>query len=368
VTSKFKGVSWVARPQKWKAQIYVDGKRKHLGLFDDETTAARAYDEVAAAKMRPLNFKVNSCEDEASNIGRKQDKVEKQEKKTPLSASSDTAKDEFEMNAASTSKSLDAEKAGVKKSRFAGLSWLQSKKLWAVRIVIGGKRSHLGHFQDEEAAARKYDEVAATVPGKALNFPRAAPMQPCINGDVGDFDAGKVQNLEVKTVHDDLVATNQKEFPPDALESSKEVIQKMESTQGDLGMSQGQSNSATKVPSDTSDSSDDESEDGEPTKLETSSEDGDSDEIEVEEKEEDDEEEDEFSGAARIETALLAATNSKNIQGVLSALASASSFEMSLVVLKTTGLAKIVGRLRRHSDLNVSKAATELVKKWKELR
>jgi len=42
-TSKFLGVSWKKREQRWCAQIQVAGKRRHLGLFADEDAASRAY-------------------------------------------------------------------------------------------------------------------------------------------------------------------------------------------------------------------------------------------------------------------------------------------------------------------------------------
>ena len=47
-TTNFKGVSWNKLKNKWVAAIMIDGKTTHLGYFDDEETAARAYDEQAA--------------------------------------------------------------------------------------------------------------------------------------------------------------------------------------------------------------------------------------------------------------------------------------------------------------------------------
>lgn len=43
-TSKYKGVSWHAGSSKWRAQIGHMGKTLHIGQFDSEAEAARAYD------------------------------------------------------------------------------------------------------------------------------------------------------------------------------------------------------------------------------------------------------------------------------------------------------------------------------------
>jgi len=42
-TSSYPGVSWKERNQKWVAQINIDGRRKHLGLFTTEESAYSAY-------------------------------------------------------------------------------------------------------------------------------------------------------------------------------------------------------------------------------------------------------------------------------------------------------------------------------------
>ena len=42
-TSRFPGVNWDKGAQKWRAQIEVNGKNHHLGLYSDEDAAARRY-------------------------------------------------------------------------------------------------------------------------------------------------------------------------------------------------------------------------------------------------------------------------------------------------------------------------------------
>ncbi len=51
-SSQFKGVYWYASRNKWRANIRVDRQTKHLGYFDDEEDAARAYNEEALKQFR----------------------------------------------------------------------------------------------------------------------------------------------------------------------------------------------------------------------------------------------------------------------------------------------------------------------------
>jgi hypothetical protein len=47
--SRFRGVYWHNRANKWYAQISENGRNKHLGLFETEEAAAMARDAAAAA-------------------------------------------------------------------------------------------------------------------------------------------------------------------------------------------------------------------------------------------------------------------------------------------------------------------------------
>lgn len=48
--SVFKGVGWLKKNKRWRATIQLNGKQTHIGCFDSDISAARAYD-IAAKKM-----------------------------------------------------------------------------------------------------------------------------------------------------------------------------------------------------------------------------------------------------------------------------------------------------------------------------
>jgi hypothetical protein len=56
--SKYNGVSWFKRDNKWDAIIYHDGQRYKVGRFDTETEAALAYNEKAI-EIKGNNTKLN---------------------------------------------------------------------------------------------------------------------------------------------------------------------------------------------------------------------------------------------------------------------------------------------------------------------
>lgn len=44
--SKYDGVTWHKRSERWRAYIYINGKQKSLGYYDDEIEAAEAYQKA----------------------------------------------------------------------------------------------------------------------------------------------------------------------------------------------------------------------------------------------------------------------------------------------------------------------------------
>jgi hypothetical protein len=58
-SSQYKGVSYDKEHKKWEAGITLRGKRIHIGLFESEIEAARAYDRKALelfGEFAYLNF------------------------------------------------------------------------------------------------------------------------------------------------------------------------------------------------------------------------------------------------------------------------------------------------------------------------
>lgn len=53
-SSKYKGVSWCKRKSLWKAYLTIDYKYIHLGYFNNEIDAARAYNKAATQNFGPF--------------------------------------------------------------------------------------------------------------------------------------------------------------------------------------------------------------------------------------------------------------------------------------------------------------------------
>jgi hypothetical protein len=126
--SKYRGVYWQKSQNIWKANITFDGKQHHLGCFEDEQEAARAYDRAARAQHgenAQLNFPA------------------------------------------------EGESGSRKSSKYRGVSWLKSRNKWKVVIRCDGKQHYLGYFEDEEKAAKAYDRASRAHKGEKaqLNFP-----------------------------------------------------------------------------------------------------------------------------------------------------------------------------------------------------
>lgn len=142
-TSRYKGVSWDSRRQKWRAVIRALGKKMELGRFDGEVMAAKAHD-IAAIKYHG-EFAVTNAMLFPGEI--------------PEELVLD--KPRTQMNGHNTEAS----------SRYRGVSWIKSRNKWQAGVKHKGKMYHAGRFTDELDAARAYDEKALEVfgPDAVLN-------------------------------------------------------------------------------------------------------------------------------------------------------------------------------------------------------
>jgi hypothetical protein len=136
-SSRFKGVSRDKRNNKWKAQGRAQGKKVHIGCYDNEEDAARAYHDYVEHGTLPA-------------------------RKVPTSA-------------------------------FRGVSWTKKAKAWKADIRKSGQSTHLGFFQTQQEAALAYN-AAVTRLGCPASWLNEVPHAGSAGGDEHnnkDAPAGK---------------------------------------------------------------------------------------------------------------------------------------------------------------------------------
>lgn len=67
-TSRFKGVSWNSRDQRWQARISLNNATVNLGNYKDEIEAAKAYNEAVLELRDGFGYLNNINEDELKNV------------------------------------------------------------------------------------------------------------------------------------------------------------------------------------------------------------------------------------------------------------------------------------------------------------
>ncbi|CAE8594119.1 unnamed protein product [Polarella glacialis] len=127
--SRFRGVSWDSKIGQWRYSISepITHRRVWLGYFDDELSAAAAYD-VAAIVLCGSTAGRNLPDKHPAN-----EEIAQMKQKVAVM------------------------KSRQQSSHFRGVHWDKSTRKWCAKLQKGGVSTHLGLFQSEPDAALAFD-------------------------------------------------------------------------------------------------------------------------------------------------------------------------------------------------------------------
>jgi hypothetical protein len=137
--SKYKGLSWCKRVNKWMVYVTKHKKRFFLGYFEEEKIAAEMYDQCAVelfGDFALLNFPQNTYNPCLKIV----EKITSKRK--------------------------------PQTSKYRGVSWNSKAKKWKCCVYVNGDIKYIGAYKDELVAAKKYDEniIKYNLDIKRLNF------------------------------------------------------------------------------------------------------------------------------------------------------------------------------------------------------
>ena len=164
-TSRYRGVSWYKRDGKWQAQLRVDGKEQHLGYFEDEEAAARAWDDAlrehGLQEERGVNF---PREGERTWAEIEAERQAVRERNQAVDDELRKLEEELKRRGATA---VERNREMVRARRSAGRAdsplhddlYLRDEDgKWHAQLTVDGTQQHIGYFEDEKDAARARDE------------------------------------------------------------------------------------------------------------------------------------------------------------------------------------------------------------------
>ena len=159
VTSEHMGVSWNKARKKWLAQKWDKGKKVHLGLYAAEEDAARAVTEYVERGVVPRSGRGYVTSEHMGvcwNKAAKKWLAQKWDKGKLVHLGHYTDEEDAARAVAEYVErgAVPPQRRGGLTSEHRGVSWNKAKKKWEAQKWDKGKQVHLGHYTDEEDAAR----------------------------------------------------------------------------------------------------------------------------------------------------------------------------------------------------------------------
>lgn len=162
-SSKFRGVHWNNVECRWRSSVKFQGKTVAVGYFQNEVEAAVRRDDKVRELGWPLPFNFPS-----------------------------KAKANAALRAAPPDKGMQPKpwpnkRIGPNLSSFKGVFWHCTSRRWTCRVIIGGKKMHVGNFKNEvEAAVRRDEKVRELGSDLPLNFPTKKAATAALKAALGD--------------------------------------------------------------------------------------------------------------------------------------------------------------------------------------
>eukprot|EP00984_Skeletonema_dohrnii_P034375 scaffold33542_cov132-Skeletonema_dohrnii-CCMP3373.AAC.1 len=139
--SKYTGVSFHRQQNKWHAQIMIEGKTRHIGLYENEEEAAVDYAR-AVVKYKGQGVLDNAREERARD------------------KSGSVERNSFIIDLSDVPPQPPIHKSGRRikdgASKYTGVSFNKRMNKWQAKIFIDGKARFIGSYENEDEAAVDY--------------------------------------------------------------------------------------------------------------------------------------------------------------------------------------------------------------------
>ena len=178
--SKYTGVSFSKANNKWHAAIRVEGKKRHIGYYENEEEAAIDYaraafkckgqgavDKAIEGKQRHVGCYEN---EEKAGIDHARVAVKYRGEGNSVDKARERKPSTISINLSDVPPQLPIPKSKgyIKEgaSKYTGVSFNKKAKKWHAQIMIEGKIRSIGHYKIEEEAATDYARAVLKYKGQ----------------------------------------------------------------------------------------------------------------------------------------------------------------------------------------------------------